>query len=165
MNLVRDRVFVFTLLWIGFILAISFMEAPLKFQAPSLTMPVALEIGHLVFHALNAVEIGLAVVILSITILSVWSPPVRRLTIVIVMVLVGQTVLLYTALDTRTLAIINGNEVPEAPYHLVYIGVEVAKLLLLIRLAHLQINEFGQKQVEWGKEIYVLHQSQGAPRR
>ncbi|MEM7125959.1 MAG: hypothetical protein AAF702_06515 [Chloroflexota bacterium] len=147
MTLIRDRVFVFTLLWIGFILAISFMEAPLKFQARSLTMPVALEVGYLVFHALNAVEIMLAVVILLITFLSAWSPSVRRLTIVIVLVLVGQTILLYSALDTRTLAIINGEEVPEAPYHLIYIGVEVAKLLLLLRLAHVQINNFVEKKL------------------
>ena len=61
------------LLWVGFILAISFMEAPLKFRVQSLTLPVTLEIGHLVFHALNGIEIGLALVILAITLLAKWS--------------------------------------------------------------------------------------------
>ena len=76
---ITERVFVFTLLWIGFILAISFMETPLKFQAPSLTLPVALEIGYRVFHALNAIEIGLVTVIAAITVLANWSRRLRLL--------------------------------------------------------------------------------------
>lgn len=95
----RERVFVFTLLWIGFVLAISFMEAPLKFQAPSLTLPVALEIGYLVFHALNGVEIGLALVISAFTILAEWSQRIRRITALIGTPLARQTALLYTVLD------------------------------------------------------------------
>jgi len=45
-----------TYLWIGFICAISFMEAWLKFKAPGVTMPIGLGIGRLVFNALNKVE-------------------------------------------------------------------------------------------------------------
>ncbi|MEM7537183.1 MAG: hypothetical protein AAF639_33730 [Chloroflexota bacterium] len=145
LKLIRERVFVFTLLWTGFILAISFMEAPLKFQAPSLTLAVGLEIGYLVFHALNGVEIVFAAVILLVTLTAQWLQPLRRLTWLVMLVLVAQTILLYTALDARTLAIINGETVPEAPYHLIYIGMEVVKLLLLLRLTHLQINAFGLK--------------------
>ena len=40
-------------LWIGFVGAISFMEAWLKFKAPGVTMPIGLGIGKLVFNALN----------------------------------------------------------------------------------------------------------------
>ena len=137
-----ERVFVFTLLWIGFILAISFMETPLKFQAPSLTLPVALEIGHLVFHALNATEIGLATVITAITVLANWSRHIRLLIFLIGLLLATQTVLLYTLLDARTLAIIHGTEVPEPSYHPVYITLEGVKLLLLLYLTHLQLQEY-----------------------
>ena len=140
MALIRQRVFVFTLLWIGFILAISFMEAPLKFQAESLTLPVGLEIGYLVFHALNGVEIVLAVVITAVTLTQITPTPIRNLTLFLAFWLFMQTLLLYFPLDQRTLAIINGTEVPEAPYHFIYIGMEVVKLGLLLILAHLQIN-------------------------
>ncbi|MEM7343888.1 MAG: hypothetical protein AAF485_06565 [Chloroflexota bacterium] len=136
------RIFIFTLLWIGFILAISFMEAPLKFQAPSLTLPVGLEIGYLVFHALNGVEIFYAIVITILTFRIKTPSRMRYLTVFIMIWLAMQTVLLYTVLDARTLAIINGEEVPEAPYHLIYIGMEVAKLCLLIWLTGQQINWF-----------------------
>lgn len=139
---IAEPVFVFTLLWIGFILAISFMETPLKFQAPSLTLPVALEIGHLVFHALNATEIGLITVIAAITLLANWSRRLHLLTLLIGLLLATQTVLLYTVLDARTLAIINGKEVPEQSYHPVYVSLEGFKLLLLFYLTHLQLEEY-----------------------
>ena len=138
----RERVFVFTLLWIGFILAISVMATPLKFQAPSLTLPVAMEISYLLFHALNAVEIGLAVVITAITLLTPWLRQVRQFTLLIGALLAMQTLLIYAVLDARTLAIINNTAVPDAPYHLIYVVLEGGKLLLLLYLTHLQINRY-----------------------
>lgn len=56
---------VFSFVWIGFICAISFMEAWLKFRAPGITIPLGLGIGKLVFQALNYVEWGLVVLIFS----------------------------------------------------------------------------------------------------
>jgi len=53
-----------TFLWIGFVGAISFMEAWLKFRAEGITMPLGLSIGRLVFDALNKVEWVLAIAIL-----------------------------------------------------------------------------------------------------
>ena len=142
MTLIRQRYFVFTLLWIGFILAISFMEAPLKFQAESVTVPIGLEIGYLVFHALNGMEIVFAVVITAVTLTNIPSVRIRNLTLFIAGWLIIQTLLLYGPLDRRTLARISGADVPEAPFHLIYIGMELVKLGLLLVLAHLQINHF-----------------------
>ncbi len=39
--------------WLGMVLAISFIEAPLKFRAPGVTLAIGLGIGRLVFRALN----------------------------------------------------------------------------------------------------------------
>ena len=139
---ITQRVFVFTLLWIGFVCAISFMETPLKFQAPSLTLPVALEIGHLVFHALNALEIGFAFAITAITLLNDWPRRIRALTHFIALLLATQTILLYTVLDARTLAIIHGLEVPERSFHPYYVALEGVKLVLLLYLAYLQLEEY-----------------------
>jgi hypothetical protein len=49
-----------TFVWLGMVLAISFLEAPLKFRAPGVTLPVGLGIGRLVFRALNWGEAVLA---------------------------------------------------------------------------------------------------------
>ena len=42
-----------TFVWLGMVLAISFIEAPLKFRAPGVTLPIGLGIGRLVFRALT----------------------------------------------------------------------------------------------------------------
>lgn len=52
-------------MWIGFVGAISSMEAWLKFRAPGITLPLGLGIGRLVFNALNKVELVLAVIIIT----------------------------------------------------------------------------------------------------
>ena len=52
-------------IWLGMVLAISFLEAPLKFRAPGITIPLGLGIGRLVFRALNVCEVVLAAVALG----------------------------------------------------------------------------------------------------
>ena len=46
-------------LWLGVVLAISFLETPLKFRAPGVPRTAALSIGRVVFRALGRVELGL----------------------------------------------------------------------------------------------------------
>jgi hypothetical protein len=54
-----------TFVWLGMVLAISFLEAPLKFRAPGVTVVIGLGIGRLVFRALNGAEAVLAAVVLA----------------------------------------------------------------------------------------------------
>jgi len=39
-----------TFVWLGMVLAISFLEAPLKFRAPGVTLQIGLGIGRVVFR-------------------------------------------------------------------------------------------------------------------
>jgi len=50
-------------LWIGMVLAISFLEAPLKFRAPGITTDLGVGIGRLVFRALNRIETTFAIAV------------------------------------------------------------------------------------------------------
>ncbi len=52
-----------TLLWLGMVLAISFLEAPLKFRAPGLHLRTGLATGRIVFRALNGAEVAWAAVL------------------------------------------------------------------------------------------------------
>jgi hypothetical protein len=72
-----------TFVWLGMVTAISFVEAPLKFRAPGVTLPIGLGIGRLVFRALNIAELTLAVVFFPMSIpahricwISTTHPPV-----------------------------------------------------------------------------------------
>ena len=134
--------FVITILWVGFILAISFMETPLRFQAESITRVVALQVGRLVFHALNYCEMVFALLILVCQVRGQSSQMSRRWFWVAFSILAIQTILLFTILDSRTNAIIENQPVKEAPYHMIYIGLELAKMTSLVGLARCQLLDF-----------------------
>ena len=124
---------IITFLWIGFVLAISFMEAWLKFQAPGITLPLGLGIGRLVFGALNKVEIVLCLIILiSILVQKVILNKSEKLVIVIpLLLLVVQSFWLLPTLDARAELIIQGNT-PEPSYlHISYVITEFIKVSCL----------------------------------
>jgi hypothetical protein len=113
--------FVVPILWIGFVLAISFMEAPLKFRAPSVTVPIGVEIGHVGTRRMRDTTLS---------------------TLAVNVVLFVQTVVLFGPLDARAMEVVAGRSVPESPWHVVYIGLEVAKLVLLVGLSARLVRDF-----------------------
>lgn len=123
-----------TFTWLGMVLAISFVETPLKFQAPGITMPLGLGIGRIVFRALNIAEIALAVVVLgSVSILGT-DPTGWILLGVGAAVLFVQLGMLRPRLDRRTQQMIAGRAVPPSRLHLSYIALEFTKVAALITL-------------------------------
>ena len=42
-------IFAVSFFWLGLIIAVSFLETPLKFQVPGMTLPIALELGKTMF--------------------------------------------------------------------------------------------------------------------
>ncbi len=137
--------FVITILWIGFLLAIGFVETPLRFRPEQISLVEALSIGHLVFHALNISELLFAALLVILTFLPGTVPVTKAQRIHLAVagtILLVQTILLFTILDQRTLAIIDGQEVPPANYHTWYVGLDLVKLVLLTGLAALQIRQF-----------------------
>lgn len=128
-------------IWFGMIAAISFMEAPLKFQAPGITLPLGLGIGRLIFFALNKIEILLAALFL----LSMFgSRRLGRAAFVIfsciALILVAETAWLLPALDIRAEQVIAGTAEPFSNLHLFYIGFDAVKLILLFVLGTLMLK-------------------------
>ncbi|MFI8604149.1 hypothetical protein ACIGCP_06795 [Cellulophaga baltica] len=123
-----------TFIWVGFIGAISFMEAWLKFRAPGIDTALGLGIGQLVFNALNNVEITSAVLIVLLSIASKEKKPiqVQGLFYVAVAILVMQSVWLLPALDTRANLIREGVVLGKSKLHLWYLLVEIVKITCLI---------------------------------
>lgn len=118
--------------WLGMVLAISFIEAPLKFRAPGVTLQIGLGIGRLVFRALNGVELLLAVV-LSVAL--VVDPPTVCATaaaVVAMIVLLAQVLLVRPRLTKRSDAVLAGGEGPRSRAHWVYVGLEVVKVAALL---------------------------------
>lgn len=120
-------------LWIGFVGAISFMEAWLKFRAPGVTLPVGLGIGSLVFSALNKVEWVLAILIaLDMFLLNRSGLDLPRLFFLAALaILITQTLWLLPALDARIPLYQQGLEVPSSPLHHYYVATEIIKVVCL----------------------------------
>lgn len=125
------------LIWAGLILGVSFIATPVKFQAPHLTMPVALEVGKATFHLFNIVEWS---VIVMASVLTVFLPYTRRKWLALVAlatVLIAQSFWLLPILDGRADAVIAGSLSEPGHHHWVYIVLEVIKLLLTLVAAWL----------------------------
>jgi hypothetical protein len=118
--------------WLGMVVAISFLEAPLKFRAPGVTLQVGLGIGRLVFRALNICELLFAVVIVVTFV--VHRPPVGVVVAaaVAVVMLSAQVLLVRPALTRRSDAVLAGSDEPRSRGHYAYIGLESIKAISLL---------------------------------
>lgn len=114
------------------IASISFMEAWMKFRAPGITLSTGLEIGKLVFGALNKMEWLAALTICAILLLSGEVAKQRNIPVVLVFsVLTLQTLWLLPSLDSRADRIIGGLGVAPSYLHVIFISCEVGKVALL----------------------------------
>lgn len=123
-----------TFLWLGMVLAISFLETPLKFRAPGVTVPVGLGIGRLVFRALNAVEVVLAAA--AVVAAGVGGPPadVVVLLAVVAVLLAAQLGVVRPRLNRRSDRVLAGEDLPRSRGHLWYVGLEGVKVVALLAL-------------------------------
>lgn len=118
--------------WLGMVLAISFLETPLKFRAPGVTLQIGLGIGRLVFRALNACELALAaVVVVSLAIQRPAVGPAVAAGVAIV-TLLAQVVVVRPRLTRRSDVVLGGADGPRSRVHWVYVGLETVKVIALI---------------------------------
>ena len=123
------------MLWLGAVLAISFLEAPIKFRAPGVTLALGLGIGRMVFRALNTAEAVFAAVLVIFCF--VLSPGVAGwvLLLCVVAVLAIQILVIRPPLTKRSNRILAGEDAPRSNVHYFYVGFEIVKVGLLIALA------------------------------
>lgn len=122
-------------IWFGCIGAISFMEAPLKFQAPNITIPLGLGIGRIVFQMLNKIEIVFAILLVISFFLKRPKTkfPFYAFGVIFVLLLL-ETFWLLPVLDARATEVINGTAAPMSNSHFIYIAFDAVKFLLLFAL-------------------------------
>ncbi len=118
--------------WLGMVLAISFLEAPLKFRAPGVTIPIGLGIGRLVFRALNTAEVVLALT--AVIALAVDPPGTSALVAgaVALATLAVQLVAVRPRLTRRSNRVLAGENVPRSRAHYGYVALEAVKTIALV---------------------------------
>ena len=131
-NIHAAGILAITFIWGGMVLGISFLEAPLKFQAPGITLELGLGIGKLVFGALTKIEMVFS--LLLIALLSLGRAPKKIwyfYTVPILIVIIDNAVLM-PILDSRIEMILSGIEPPASSAHLWYVILEILKLIALL---------------------------------
>jgi len=119
-------------LWVGITVGVSMIATPVRFTAPSITRPIALDVGRVVFAALNKVELAaLAILLIVVRIGGVtqkWWAACAFLTFVVL----AQGVWLIPELAERTDIIMAGGEPPPSYAHALYSSLELVKIGLLL---------------------------------
>ncbi|QBG49107.1 hypothetical protein EGM51_17520 [Verrucomicrobia bacterium S94] len=137
MNVLKYMLIPVVLFWAGFVSAISFFEAWLKFRAEGITRETGLRIGKLIFTSLNKVEI----VFLALVWIVVFSTPeLPRLPSstpglllwALTMIMTLETFWLTPRLTRRATEIIQGSTPPPSKLHLLFILLELIKVTVLI---------------------------------
>lgn len=119
--------------WLGLIIGLSLLEAPLKFTAPGITLELGLGIGRIMFTALGiAGWVLLALLVLA----SIVRPRVDRLSAILLggmgLMLVLQTVVIRPFLNARSDLVVAGGDPGESILHYAYIAAEGVLIVLLL---------------------------------
>lgn len=106
------------LIWAGMLIGVSFLASPAKFAAPSLSLPVALDVGRQVFGTFGRVEIGLAIAAFLLALASRRRGPLAWLVLGLIWLIVAaQGLWLLPVLDARVEMVLDGVQPPPAPWH------------------------------------------------
>ena len=129
--------------WLGLLMGISLIEAPLKFTAPGITIPLGLGIGRRVFFAMNLAEAVLAALLLLALARSCGrpgaglAPGARRLWaggLVAAATLAVKAVLIRPFLNRRTDMVLAGVDDGGSLWHYLYIAADGILILTMLAL-------------------------------
>lgn len=121
-------------LWVGLSVGVSLLATPVRFTAATITRPVALDVGRVVFAALNKAELAALVLLLIIVRVSGLTRKWWSACGVLTLIVLAQGVWLIPELAARTDIIIAGGEPPPSYAHAIYSTLELAKIALLLLL-------------------------------
>ncbi len=134
----RPVIALFCACWAGIVIGVSFIATIAKFAAPSLTRPVALDVGAHTFAVLARIEWGL-VVVLALLVLAVGLTRLRLLLLIAIAALLAcEALWIYPQLSARTALVIAGQPLPPSPLHAFSVAAESSKVLLLALFAVLE---------------------------
>ena len=149
--LLRMMLMFLVVFWIGSIVGVSLIATLAKFQAPSLSFPVALEVGKHTFNVFNRVEWGVLCALAVLIFFTQKSPFIMLTGLLLLVLLTLQTVWLLPSLSARADAVVNGVEqLAPSSLHIYYVAVEGVKLLALGILYVYIANASAQQDVVHG---------------
>jgi hypothetical protein len=119
-------------LWVGLSIGVSMIATPVRFTASTITRPVALDVGRVVFAALNKAELAALVLLLIVIRVSGAARRWWAVGALLTLIVLAQGVWLIPELAARTDIIIAGGEPPPSYAHAIYSSLELVKIGLLL---------------------------------
>jgi len=121
-------------LWVGMTIGVSMIATPVRFTAETITRPIALDVGRVVFAALNKAELVALVILLIVVRASGRSARLWGFCAVLALIVIAQSAWLTPELAARTQMIINGVEPAQSYAHAIYSSLELLKIGSLLFL-------------------------------
>jgi len=121
-------------LWVGMTIGVSMIATPVRFTATTITREIALDVGRVVFAALNKAELVALVILLIVIRASDRTAKYWGFAAVLALIVIAQSQWLTPELAARTDMIINGVEPPASYAHAIYSSLELIKIGLLLYL-------------------------------
>lgn len=131
LNLVRNPAWV-CLVWFGMTAGVSLLATPARFSAPTITREIALDVGQVVFAALNKAEFVALIILLILVRLSGQAKHLWAASAALALILIAQSLWLLPELSARTQQIVAGMEPAPSIAHAAYSVLELSKLLILL---------------------------------
>lgn len=128
-------------LWVGITVGISIIATPVRFTAPSITRTIALDVGRVVFAALNKVELAALILLLIVVRAAGLTGRWWAICAILALIVLAQGAWLIPELAARTDVIMAGGEPPPSYAHAIYSSLELIKIGLLLFLGFSALTE------------------------
>ncbi len=122
------------LLWAGTVLGVAFIAVPAQFAA-ALARPQGIDITRQVFTTFGRVELGLAAVTLVLALVARPGRLLWALLALLWLIVALQSAWLLPVLDARADQLLQGQEPAAGPWHVLFVGSEITKLVALLLIA------------------------------
>lgn len=116
------------------------IATPVRFTAETITRPIALDVGRVVFAALNKAELAALLILLIIVRASGRATRYWGFCGALALIVIAQSAWLTPELAERTQMIISGVEPPKSYAHAIYSSMELLKIGLLVYLGFLSAS-------------------------
>jgi hypothetical protein len=132
-------------IWFGMTAGVSMLATPARFSATTITRPIALDVGRVVFAVLNKAEFVALILLLIVVRISGRTRDYLAICGVLALILLAQAIWLLPELAARTDMIIAGVEPAPSIAHAAYSISELIKLALLFYLGFLSLQHLIEK--------------------
>lgn len=120
---------------------VSLLATPIKFSAPSVTRAIGVDVGRVVFAALNKAELVALILLLVVVRLSARARRWWAISAGLALIVIAQSVWLLPELSARAALVVSGIEPPPSYLHATYSALELSKLAILIVAGFTALHE------------------------